>query len=224
LGRWVSRQREEKKKFLLTEEREETLNSIGFVWNRAVDKADRWDVRFRQLLEYKQASGDCNISIRGSQNAKLGRWVSKQRHLKKITQLSDKREAKLNSIGFVWNMLVSSKEDWDVQFRELLEYLQTHGNFNVPQYYPLNPLLFRWVSEQRHEYDLKRRGQQTSLTPLREAKLDAIAFTWIIGGTEEAAPVECVSSGSVRPEEVRSGTKVKIENTDVAVPDRITSG
>jgi hypothetical protein len=62
------------------------------------------------------------------------------------------------------------------------------------------------MSEQRNEYGLKRRGEQTSLTPLREAKLDAIGFTWMVfGGTEEDVLVECVSSsasGILRPEEV----------------------
>jgi hypothetical protein len=70
------------------------------------------------------------------------------------------------------------------------------------------------MSEQRNAYDLKRRHEQTSLTPLREAKLDAIGFTWTVGGTEEDAPVECVSSGN----------KINIENNGVAVPDSITSG
>jgi hypothetical protein len=85
------------------------------------------------------------------------------------------------------------------------------------------------MGEQRNAYDLKRRGEQTSLTPLREAKLDAIGFTWmVVGVTEENAPVECVSSsasGILRHEEVRSETKVKSENIGVAVPvDSITSG
>jgi hypothetical protein len=35
------------------------------------------------------------------------------------------------------------------------------------------------------------------LTPLRKAKLDAIGFTWFLGGTEEDTPVEGVSSASV---------------------------
>jgi hypothetical protein len=214
LWRWASKQREAKNKFLLTEEHERKLNSLGFFFNqRTVDNAARWDLRFQQLLEYKQASGNFNVSTREGKNVPLKRWGDKQRHLKKISQLGDKREAKLNSIGFFCNVLVSSKVHWDGQFRELLAYLQTHGDFNVPQYYPLSPLLFRWVSDQREEYDLKRRGKQTSMTPLREAKLDAIGFTWIAGGTEKDAPVECVSSGSVRPQDVRSGTNVKIENT-----------
>jgi hypothetical protein len=56
------------------------------------------------------------------------------------------------------------------------------------------------VSEQRKDYDLKRRGRQTPLTPLREAKLDAIKFTWFVGGTAEDVPAEGASS-AVRSEE-----------------------
>jgi hypothetical protein len=59
---------------------------------------------------------------------------------------------------------------------------------------------------------------------LREAKLDAVGFTWIVGGTAEDAPVECVSSATVRPEEAPSGAKVKSEINGVPVPDSITSG
>jgi hypothetical protein len=63
-------------------------------------------------------------------------------------------------------------------------------------------LLARWVSEQRNDYDLKRRGEQTTLTPWREAKLDAIGFSWFVGGTEEEYPAESVlsTSASVGPE------------------------
>jgi endogenous inhibitor of DNA gyrase (YacG/DUF329 family) len=357
LGRWVAAQRQAKKKSQLSDERKTKLNAIGFIWKvsfrtkstkiRTGISPTDWDTRFEQLVGYKKANGDCNVSTKDSQHIELGRWVAKQRHLKKITQMSDEREAKLNSIGFFWN-IISSTVDWDMRFRQLLEYkqavgdckvpykfggnpqlghwvqtqrrantnktltnerlerlnsigfywgkqpsgwivrnqeledeykrkhhglcdngnnplhlhehlfnkrqkqvletesvaelktdnencwdvhfrdllayLQTHGDFNIPPCYPRNPLLARWVSEQCNEYDLKRRGEHTSLTPLREAKLDAIGFTWIAGGTEEDAPSECVSSESVRPEEVRSGTKVKSENNGVAVPDSITSG
>jgi hypothetical protein len=222
LGRWVAAQRLAKTKNFLIAEREAKLNSIGFVWDLV---STDWDTRWEQLVEYKQANGDCNVSLKQSgQHIKLGTWVAKQRYLKKKTQLSDEREEKLNAIGFCWN-IVSSEVDWDVRFRELLAYFQTHEDFNVPKCYPRNPLLASWVSEQRNEYDLKCRAEQTSLTPLREAKLDAIGFTWIVGDTEEDAPMECVSSAaSIEPEEAPSGKQVKSENNGVAVPDSITSG
>jgi hypothetical protein len=89
-------------------------------------------------------------------------------------------------------------------------------------------LLASWVSVQRNAYDLKRHGEQTSLTPLREAKLDAIGFTWFVGGScnDDAPAEDVVSSSIVQPEEARSGNKeeVRSEIIGVASPDRITSG
>jgi hypothetical protein len=68
------------------------------------------------------------------------------------------------------------------------------------------------VSEQRNAYDLKRRGEQTSLTPLREAKLDAIGFTWFFdgGSTKDAPAKDMVYSAVIRPETARSGIKEAI--------------
>jgi hypothetical protein len=65
------------------------------------------------------------------------------------------------------------------------------------------------------------------LTPLREAKLDAIGFSWFVGGTEEDYPAEGVlsTSASVRPEEAQSGNNlVRDENVSVASSHHITSG
>jgi hypothetical protein len=124
----------------------------------------------------------------------------------------------------VQQLMASDNDYWDIHFRELLAYLQAHGDFNVPRGYPGNPLLAGWVIEQRNAYDLKRPGEQTWLTPLGEAKLDAIGFAWFFGGTDDV-PAEGVgiSTSVVRPEEARSGNKVRSENNGVASPDSIAS-
>jgi hypothetical protein len=101
---------------------------------------------------------------------------------------------------------------WDTVFPELLAYLQVHGDCNVPQCYPHNPLLPRWVSEQHNDYDLKQHGELTSLMPLHEAKLDAIGFTWFLNGGGSSSSIsskyalveDVVSSAIIRPEEARS--------------------
>jgi hypothetical protein len=281
----------------LSEEREAKLNSIGFVWNIrrcharqfSVKQVD-WNVRFRELLAYKLAAGDCDVPQNFGPNPQLGRWVRTQRLAKKNLTLTKERWEKLKSTGFVWgkyrssgcmntsnqqiqdenkiphglcdvperrsgnnpphlhklttarrlnnrqkevlekqsvaDLTTSDSENfWDAHFQELLSYLQTNGNFKATQRYPFNPLLARWVSEQRDDYDLKCCGRQTPLTPLREAKLDAIGFSWFVRRpTIEDAPVEGVSSASVRPEEATSGNKVSSENVGVATnPDHITS-
>jgi hypothetical protein len=113
---------------------------------------------------------------------------------------------------------------WDEHFRELLAYLQANGDFNVPPCYPRNPLLASWVNKQRNDYDLKRHCEKTPLTPLREAKLDAIGFNWFVRGIEEDVHAAKGVSIGVRPEEVRSESTVRREDVCVASPYRITSG
>jgi hypothetical protein len=130
------------------------------------------------------------------------------------------------------------ENQWETHCRELLEHFQANRDFNVHQYYPLDPLLAGWVSEQRYDYDLQGRGEQTSLTPLREAKLNAIGFAWFVDGdgssssssSSRDAPAEDVasrptSSAVVRPEEAKSGNEeVRSDNISIASPDVITSG
>lgn len=42
---------------------------------------ERWEERFRQLAEYREAFGNCDVPIRYAPNVQLGRWVQKQRML-----------------------------------------------------------------------------------------------------------------------------------------------
>ena len=189
------------------------MNSIGFDWGKT--RPIGWkSCNWRLLEEHKPTHGFCDVPERCSGN----KLVTEER----FGVLEKERGAhQLNTKnGILCNRPTTDNENWDVQFRELLAYLQTHGDCDVPQGDSRNPLLARWVGEQRNDYDLKRREEETSLTPLREAKLDAIGFTWFVAGnTKEDAPVEGVSSSStVRPVETQSGNKVRSENSGVASP------
>jgi hypothetical protein len=158
-----------------------------------------------------------------SRPSQLGKWVTEQRFNTKKAVLEKEGVVQLNLNDKCTN---KNEISWDAFFRELLSYLQAHGDHSVPQGYPRNPLLARWVNEQRNDYDLKLRGEQTSLTPLREAKLDAIGFTWFVRGTikEDTPPGGGVCSSAVQPEEARSGSKVRSENVGVlANPDSVSS-
>jgi hypothetical protein len=212
-----------------------------------------WATRLEQLKEYKLANGDCNVHILQQQdnsqtnNIELARWLSLQRHKKKKNLLSDEREAKLNSIGgFVWN--IRCFPDWNVRFRQLLEYKDSFGDCNVPQHFSCNPQLGRWVRTQRKTTKM--------LTKERWYQLNAIGFNW---GKKQAtsrpsshldhkwatveqqhfnsrqkgvrekerkedAPAEdVVSSIVVRPEEARSENEIRSENISFARTPTITS-
>ena len=71
LGKWVSTQRVQYKKFMegkpsqMTQDKIDELNDIGFIWDPL---RDAFDLRLSQLVDYKEANGDCNVPHRCKDN------------------------------------------------------------------------------------------------------------------------------------------------------------
>jgi hypothetical protein len=98
----------------MTAEKIARMESIGFKW--AKPKGDMiWNIRFEELRSYKAVTGNCNVPTKYGANPALGRWVSTQRSQykemqlpetsRKKLQLTPARIAKLNAIGFTWDMI-----------------------------------------------------------------------------------------------------------------------
>ena len=97
LGQWVSVQRYRKDQ--LPRKRKRRLDAIGFVWD-GLDYL--WEQAFAALLKFKQREGHSHVPIFHNEgNIRLGLWSSTQR--KNRDEMSAKRRARLNKIGFVWN-------------------------------------------------------------------------------------------------------------------------
>ena len=62
------------------------------------------------------------------------------------------RARRLEETGFVWE---PHRDAWEHMFRVLSSYKDTHGDCNVPDKWPQNRELARWVGKQRQ---LKRKG------------------------------------------------------------------
>ena len=115
LGKWVSKQRSEYKKFQagkksqITEERIAALDAIGFEWAPGAVLVD-WDVRLQQLIDYRNENGHTNVPKSYGPNPSLGQWVQTQRvYYKKWksgkkSHLSEERRQKLEEIGFSWHV------------------------------------------------------------------------------------------------------------------------
>ena len=99
LATWVTTQRTNYKKGKLSPEQIKLLEEIDFSWNTY---KDRWDEKFKELVQYKQVNGNCNVSSKGKINAQLGNWVSNQRAAYKKGKLSSKQIESMNGIGFKW--------------------------------------------------------------------------------------------------------------------------
>jgi len=101
----------------LSSERVGRLEEIGFTWRFvATDQGDvlmklryweeLWDWRYRELKEYREKHGDCNVP---ESQGSLGIWVRWQRKQYKKGKLSQERLDLLESIGFVWDLL---EQEW----------------------------------------------------------------------------------------------------------------
>jgi hypothetical protein len=117
LASWVSKQRQRykllqqgKKGFVLTEERIQKLNEIGFEWS--VTKVF-WDERFKDLKAFEKEHGHWRVPGKYDKNSathQLALWVSKQRQGYKLLQqgkkgfITEERIQKLNGIGLEWSL------------------------------------------------------------------------------------------------------------------------
>ena len=115
-----------------------------------------WDIRYKELILYKQRYGNCLVPNEWPQNRQLASWVKRQRYQYKLkvedgkrSTLTPERYQKLVNIGFVWK---SQKCKWETKFRELTKFVQQHGHCDVPTKYPANPALGTWVKSQRSLY------------------------------------------------------------------------
>eukprot|EP00934_Nitzschia_sp_Nitz4_P001863 Nitzschia sp. Nitz4//scaffold582_size3325//1796//2701//NITZ4_009271-RA/size3325-processed-gene-0.4-mRNA-1//-1//CDS//3329554909//1863//frame0 len=110
LAQWVKRQRSQRKlkqegrRSNMTEQREQALTDLGFVWD---SHTDVWEERLTELREYKMKNGHANVPTRYPDNPSLAIWCKRQRRLYKLCQIgdyrsciSDERIQKLKDLGF----------------------------------------------------------------------------------------------------------------------------
>lgn len=181
LGKFVNAMRSHKTAGILSEERINLLESIGFQWAREAQVVftDKWEDRYLQLLYFKEEHGHCNVPHNYSDNPQLANWVSQQRQKKKSGKLLPEREKMLEEIGFKWAIVdlggVKRTEVWNFRYNQLLEFKQQHDHCKVPHHFPENPQLGKWVSKQRQQ------RKQNKLTLERERLLEEIGFLWSAG-------------------------------------------
>jgi superfamily II DNA or RNA helicase len=166
LGKWVRTQRGCRQEGILSEERIQRLDQIGFVW----DSLDAlWEQRFSELEAFKATEGHCNVPRDWSDNPQLSTWVNNQRRYRKQNKLTEERIQRLAQIGFTWEYLAAL---WDERFAQLQAFKIIHGHCNVPYDWPDNPQLGIWVSEQR------KNKKQGKLNEERIKCLDEVGFVW----------------------------------------------
>jgi len=105
LARWVGTQRDCRKKGLLSQERQELLHKIDFVWDYDEDRETRWLENYEKVkdgLERGHTLEEICIS-----NA----WLTDQRLRNDIGLLEPERKAMLDAIGMDWKLPTRGEQD-----------------------------------------------------------------------------------------------------------------
>lgn len=178
LANWVSMQRQLKKRDLLPELRVKLLEEIGFNW-RADYERQSWNIRYADLMKFKELHGHCDVPVRYSGNPALGAWVVRQRRNRKNGRLTIEQERRLNDAGFLWQVR-TAKTSWDTRYEELLQFREKYGRCDVPVRNPENPSLGCWVASQRIN---RKRGK---LSSDQETKLTEAGFIWQVGTAQKS--------------------------------------
>jgi len=118
LAHWVKRQRhqyrmkKEGKHSTMTPDRQQLLESLGFVWD---SHAAGWEERWKELRDYRERHGHCKVPKKYPRNPQLSVWVKCQRRQFKLfcegrdSNMTKHRIEKLLSLGFIFSPRLQKK-------------------------------------------------------------------------------------------------------------------
>lgn len=165
LQRWTCAQRKAYQLNKLSKERFRKLDQIGFPWD--IHEA-YWNMRYRQLIDFKRRFGHTRVPWGWEENSKLGQWVSRTRLGK--NELTKSQIKKLDAIGFDWKVMKKTMTPWMVMYEHLIEFKKSFGHTRVPVNWEHNRKLGKWIS--------RIRSEQHKLKPERKRLLEKIDFDW----------------------------------------------
>lgn len=182
LGWWVTTQRRQKLKLMLSENRISQLNSIGFLWagTKGGPSSNLWEHNLQLYLNFKTREGHVNVPAGHREDGlDLVNWIKNQRRGRLnqlsgtgIYKLENERFQKLNDIGFEWDPL---EKNWEEFFNALLSFKERELNVKVKHNHIENGLnLGAWLSSQKNQ---KSKGK---LSAERIQKFEEIGVKWSV--------------------------------------------
>ena len=153
LGEWIKGRRTDYNAGRLSPERTAELESInGWTWDPF---EDAWREMFSELksISLMTPSG----IPRTIQSKQISNWITRQRKLYELRNLSDGRIAKLESLkGWNWLNEDLKNDTWTEMYEHLVRFTTENGHSRVRDKSVVNGIkLGTWVSVQRRRYFLK---------------------------------------------------------------------
>ena len=107
LAHWVMAQRAQNKEKKLSPYRVQKLDAIGFVWAvypRLRSQEEQWNSMFAKLKAHMEKHGDLPVPQNNPESKKVAQWVGTQRVAYRAGKMTVHRKAKLDKLGFVWDV------------------------------------------------------------------------------------------------------------------------
>lgn len=168
LSVWVQRQKRQREKGELSNDRRKKLERIGIHWSHEYFR-EKWEANFQKLKEFQKRHGHIRVS---KSDLQLFEWIQTQREFKAENRLSKEREDRLNKIGFIWKGETEKKKmaAWESMYKKFSALKQKYGANYALILKREYPALDKWVSRQIHNKE--------KLSKVKTEKLDAIGFPW----------------------------------------------
>ena len=173
LGKWVSRQRGERRRGRLDATRRARLEALPeWTWG-ASHLLSTWEESFARLEHFVEREGHARVPSGWRENGyQLFVWVNRQRQRFKRRQLDKVRCERLEALpGWTWS---AHKGRWDEGLTHLRRFVEREGHARVPARWREDGFqLGQWVGMQRASH------RQGALDPQRQARLEDLpGWTW----------------------------------------------
>ena len=159
LRSWMDQQRVKKRKGMLSQEVEKSLDELGFEWEVESSPYAASRERLEQLKAFKEKNGNFEVPRKSPDYPGLRQWVDQQRSKKRHGKLSTEIEKVLDELGVEWEVKVSPYAASRERLKQLKEFKEKNGNLEVPRDSSEYPGLRQWMDQQRSK---KRHGKLSS--------------------------------------------------------------
>ncbi|MEG3639485.1 helicase associated domain-containing protein [Magnetococcus sp. PR-3] len=166
LAKWVTTQRNARKKEQLSDHAIALLDELDFIWDA---QEVFWEQMFIQLVEYHTLYGHCNVPDNYEEDPELAWWVEAQRKSHKVDSLGQERTQRLDELEFIWD---PQRLIWEANYESLKAYHAREGHSTISINDTEQPALARWVQQQRTA------GSKDLLSAELVEMLNALDFIW----------------------------------------------
>mgnify|MGYP004505251883 FL=1 len=203
LGLWITTQKTNYNKSILSEDRIEKLEEIGMIFEKVNDNT--WNMMYKLAKKYYEHYGNLKVPQKfktkngyevDEKGYNLGAWISTQRTSYNKSTLSEDKIKKLEEIGMIFE---NAYEDaWNKMYELAKKYYEHYGDLKIPnRFKTVNGYetngngynLGGWISWQRVKY------KTGTLSEDKIKKLEEVGMMWNIRKDTDTKKVLCDKYG-----------------------------